>query len=88
MMREISVKVLGPGCKNCERVEIHAQQAIDQFLSAHANIRVSLEKIVDVEKFIDYGLMSTPGLVIDERLVCSAKIPTPSEITAWLEELC
>jgi hypothetical protein len=86
LMQTISVKVLGPGCKNCERVEVHARQAIDQFMSQHPDISISFEKIVDVEKFIDYGLLSTPGLVIDEQLVSSGKIPATADIAAWLEE--
>lgn len=84
-MPTIAIKVLGPGCKNCERVEGHAQQAIDRFKDEHPDHQVSLEKIVDIDKFADYGLLSTPGLVINERLVSSGRIPAPSQIVAWLE---
>lgn len=82
----ISIKVLSPGCTNCERVELHAQQALDQWRAEHPEVAVTIEKVTDAEQFLDYGLLSTPGLVIDDRLVASGRIPTPAQIQAWLEE--
>lgn len=82
----IAIKVLGPGCKNCERVELHAAQAVERWRGAHPAVEVTIEKVTDTEQFLDYGLLSTPGLVIDERLVSSGRIPAPSHIVKWLEE--
>ena len=82
----LSIKVLGPGCKNCERVGLHAAQAVEQWQADHPDVEVTIEKIADMEKFLDYGLLSTPGLVINEKLVSSGKIPTKSDIVAWLNE--
>jgi small redox-active disulfide protein 2 len=82
----LSIKVLGPGCKNCERVELHAVQAVEQWRADHPDVEVTIEKVTDTEKFLDYGLLSTPGLVINEKLVSSGKIPAPSHIVAWLDE--
>ena len=82
----LSIKVLGPGCKNCERVELHAVQAVEQWHADHPEVDVTIEKITDTEKFLDYGLLSTPGLVINEKLVSSGKIPAPSHIVQWLDE--
>jgi small redox-active disulfide protein 2 len=82
----LSIKVLGSGCKNCERVELHAVQAVEQWRTDHPDVEVTIEKVTDTEKFLDYGLLSTPGLVINEKLVSSGKIPTPSHIVKWLEE--
>jgi small redox-active disulfide protein 2 len=82
----LSIKVLGPGCKNCARVELHAVQAVEQWQANHPDVEVTIEKITDMEKFLDYGLLSTPGLVINEKLVSSGKIPAPSHIVAWLNE--
>jgi small redox-active disulfide protein 2 len=82
----LTIKVLGPGCKNCERVELHAVKAMEQWRAEYPDIEVTIEKVTDIEKFIDYGLLSTPGLVINEKLVSSGKIPSPSHITKWLEE--
>jgi small redox-active disulfide protein 2 len=82
----LSIKVLGPGCKNCERVELNAAQAVEQWQADHPDVEVTIEKITDTEKFLDYGLLSTPGLVINEKLVSSGKIPSPSHIVSWLDE--
>lgn len=82
----LSIKVLGPGCMNCEKVELHAAQAVEQWKVDHPEVEVVIEKVTDTEKFLDYGLLSTPGLVINEKLVSSGKIPAPSHIVAWLEE--
>lgn len=82
----LSIKVLGPGCKNCERVELHAVQAVEQWGAVHPDVEVTIEKVTDTEKFLDYGLLSTPGLVINEKLVSSGRIPAPSHIVQWLEE--
>lgn len=82
----ITIKVLGPGCTNCERVELHAQQALDQWRDEHPDVVVTIEKVTDTEQFLDYGLLSTPGVVIDDRLVSSGRIPAPAQIRTWLEE--
>ncbi len=82
----LSIKVLGPGCKNCERVELHAVQAVEQWRADHPDVEVTIEKLTDTEKFLDYGLLSTPGLVINEKLVSSGRIPAPANIIKWLEE--
>lgn len=82
----LSIKVLGPGCMNCEKVELHAAQAVEQWRVDHPEVEVVIEKVKDTEKFLDYGLLSTPGLVINEKLVSSGKIPAPSHIVAWLDE--
>ena len=82
----ISIKVLGPGCMNCERVEVHAAQAVEQWCADHPDMEVTIEKITDPDTFLDYGLLSTPGLVINEILVSSGKIPTPAHIVQWLDD--
>jgi small redox-active disulfide protein 2 len=82
----LSIKVLGPGCQNCERLELHAAQAAEQWRADHPDVDVTIEKITEMEKFLDYGLLSTPGLVINEKLVSSGRIPAPPQIIQWLEE--
>jgi len=83
----LTIKVLGPGCRNCETL---AQKTIDalealaqQYPEAAA---VTIEKVTDHNKFVDYGLMFTPGLVINEKLVSSGRIPAVSQLKAWLVE--
>lgn len=82
----LSIKVLGPGCKNCNLLQEHALQAVDRWQVKHPEIEVSLEKVTDITKFLDYDLINTPGLVINEKLVSSGKIPAPSQIIAWMDE--
>jgi hypothetical protein len=82
----LSIKVLGPGCKNCDRLERHALQAAEGWRAEHPEVEVTVEKVTDMERFLDYGLLSTPGLVINEKLVSSGRIPAPSHIAAWLDE--
>jgi small redox-active disulfide protein 2 len=83
----VSIKVLGPGCKNCERVELHAVQAVERWRNDHPEVEVTIQKVTDMATFLDYGLLATPGLVINEKLVSSGKIPTPAHIVAWLDEV-
>ncbi|TET31417.1 MAG: thioredoxin family protein [Anaerolineales bacterium] len=80
------IKVLGPGCKNCERLEMHADQAVEQLQAENPKLEVTVEKVTDVNAFLDYGLLKTPGLVINEKLVSSGRIPSPSQISGWIEE--
>jgi len=82
----LTVKVLGPGCPNCERVEQHVMEALEQWSVGESKVDVALEKVTDPSKFLDYGLLSTPGLVINDQLVSSGKIPSPAEIVGWLEQ--
>jgi small redox-active disulfide protein 2 len=75
----LSIKVLGPGCANCVRVAEVAQQAV-RILGAEAEV----QKVTDIEEIIKYRLWATPGLVINEKLVCAGRIPTPAEVTSWI----
>lgn len=82
----LTIKVLGPGCKNCEMVELHAARALEQWQADHPDLEARLEKITDLERFLDYGVLATPGLVINEKLVSSGRIPSSDQIVAWLNE--
>ncbi len=79
------IKVLGPGCKNCERLEMHAIKAVEQIQTENPKLEITVQKVTDVDTFLDYGLLKTPGLVINEKLVSSGRIPSPSQIAGWIE---
>ena len=82
----LTVKVLGPGCMNCDKLEQHAVQAAEDFQAHHSGVEIAVQKLTDVRRFVDYGLLTTPGLVINERLVTSGRIPPPAQILGWMEE--
>ena len=75
----LNIKVLGPGCENCGKVEAVARHAITQLgLEAH------IEKITNPIEIKRYPILATPGLVINEKLVCAGRIPNEAEVTTWL----
>ncbi len=75
----LTIKVLGSGCANCKRVEQIAQKVV-------ANLAVEAEviKVTDYAEIMKYNILSTPGLVINEKVVSSGRIPTPAEVTTFL----
>jgi len=75
----ISIKVLGPGCANCGKVADLAHKAV-----ASLGAEASVEKVTDFAEIRKYKILATPGLVIDEKVVCAGRIPTLPEITTWL----
>jgi small redox-active disulfide protein 2 len=83
----LNIKVLGSGCRNCEILARKAADALEAVAAENpAADGVTIEKVTDHTQYIDYGLMFTPGLVINEKLVSSGRIPSVSEIKTWLAE--
>ncbi len=77
----LTVKILGPGCANCKRLEEVARKA-----ASDAGIEAEFVKVTDYKDILAYDILSTPGLVINEKLVSSGKIPAPATIAQWLTE--
>jgi small redox-active disulfide protein 2 len=75
----LSIKVLGPGCDNCKKVEQIAHQAVDAL-----GVEAYVEKVTDYAEIKKYPILATPGLVINEKLVCAGRIPNQAEVTTWL----
>jgi small redox-active disulfide protein 2 len=74
-----TVKILGPGCANCRKLEAVAREA-----AASAGITAEFVKVTDLKDILAYDVFSTPGLVIDDKVVSSGRIPTAVEIRQWL----
>ena len=74
-----TVKILGPGCANCRKLEAMAREA-----AAGAGVEAEFVKVSDMKAIMAYDLLSTPGLVVDEKLVSSGRIPTQAEIRQWM----
>ena len=75
----LSIKVLGPGCANCIKMAQLAQQAVNTL-----SIEAQIEKVTEMPEIIKYRILATPGLVINEKVVCAGRIPTAAEVTTWL----
>jgi small redox-active disulfide protein 2 len=76
----LSIKVLGPGCANCERVAETVKSAL-----VYAGVTdASVVKVTDRAEYPKYGLLYTPGLVIEEKLVCGGRIPSQAEVVGWI----
>ena len=73
------IEVLGPGCNNCHRLEANTREAV-----AATGIEAEIVKVTDYAQIAAYGVMSTPGLVIDGRVVSYGRIPSPGDIAVWL----
>ncbi|AFN74304.1 redox-active disulfide protein 2 [Melioribacter roseus P3M-2] len=77
----LDIKVLGPGCANCIKLENLVKEVVEE-----NNIQANIEKITDPMKFADYGVMITPGLVVNGKVLSSGKLPTKSTLEHWLKE--
>jgi small redox-active disulfide protein 2 len=75
----VNIKVLGSGCANCKRLEETARKAVETL-----GIEAEIEKVTDYAEIMKYPILSTPGLVINEKLVSAGRIPSEKEITDWL----
>ncbi len=75
----LNIKVLGPGCNNCHMVEAAARAAV-----AALDIEAEFAKVTDRGQFAKYGLLYTPGLVINEKLVAAGRIPREDEVRTWI----
>jgi len=76
----LEIKVLGSGCANCKRLEQITRNVI-----AELGIEAEIVKITDYVEISEYPILSTPGLVINEQVVSSGRIPSPAEVTTWVK---
>ncbi len=77
----LTIKVLGPGCDNCHKVEEVSRAAV-----AAVGAEAAFEKVTDRAEFAQYGLLYTPGLVINDKLVAAGRIPKESEVMTWVAD--
>ena len=75
----LNIKVLGPGCANCRKLEEIAREA-----AAALGVDAEISKVTDMQQIIAYDVLKTPGLVINEKLVSSGRIPTPQSVVEWI----
>ena len=77
----ISVKVLGTGCKKCQNLENKVRELVTL-----NNIDATVEKVTDIREMVKYGIMMTPGLIINEKIKSYGIIPKDDQIINWLKE--
>ena len=78
----MNIKILGSGCANCVNLEKVAKQAASEL-----GIAATFEKVTDFADIASYGIMRTPGLVVDEQVVLSGRVPTAAQVKELLSPL-
>jgi small redox-active disulfide protein 2 len=77
----LTIKILGSGCANCKKLESLARQMVEAL-----GIPAEILKVTEYPEIMKYPILSTPGLVVNEKVVCSGRIPSPAEVSGWLTE--
>lgn len=75
----MEIKILGTGCPKCKALEQSVRQTVGEL-----NLDATITKVEDIMKIMEYGIMRTPGLVIDEKVVLSGRVPSTTEIKSFL----
>ncbi|MFO7524702.1 MAG: thioredoxin family protein [Ignavibacteriaceae bacterium] len=78
----LDIKVLGSGCANCTKLENVVKEVVDE-----NNLEAIVEKITDNTKFMDFGVILTPGLVVNGKVLAMGKIPTKYTLAHWLQDI-
>jgi small redox-active disulfide protein 2 len=77
----LNIKVLGSGCANCKKLEALARQVVSQM-----DVPAEIVKVTEYPEIMAYNILSTPGLVINEKVVSSGRIPSAAEITTFVAD--
>ncbi|MFA5146861.1 MAG: thioredoxin family protein [Candidatus Omnitrophota bacterium] len=77
----MKIEIFGPGCHRCGELEKAVKNVISEL-----NIPADIEKVKDITKIVDAGIMQTPGLRINGKIKCSGRIPKVEEIKKWIDE--
>jgi small redox-active disulfide protein 2 len=76
----MKIKVLGTGCPKCRKLYAEAEKAI-----ASSGLSIELEKVEQIEEILKYGILAMPGLIINEEVRASGRVPQSSEIESWIK---
>jgi small redox-active disulfide protein 2 len=77
----LTIKVFGPGCSNCRKLEEIATKAM-----ADAGVQGEIVKVTDVQQIVAADVLKTPGLSINGKLVSTGRIPAPESVLQWIRE--
>jgi small redox-active disulfide protein 2 len=78
----LTIKILGGGCANCKRLEAQTRKVVEKL-----GMDAEFIKVTDHLQIMDYPILSTPGLVVNEKVLSSGRIPSESEIEGWLKTI-
>jgi small redox-active disulfide protein 2 len=78
----LTIKILGSGCPNCQRLESETRAALDA-----AGIAYQLAKVTDYADMMTYGVMSTPALVMNDTVLSTGRIPKRQQIIDWAQQV-
>jgi len=76
----MKIKILGSGCRNCKVLEANTKRALEEL-----KIKSDVEKVTDIARIMEYGVMSTPALVVNEKVVSYGRVLNPEEIKKILK---
>ena len=71
----MNIKILGSGCARCHQLEKTTKEVVKEM-----GIDATIEEVKDINKIVEYALLTTPGLVINEELVCAGRVPAKAEV--------
>ncbi|MFH0846472.1 MAG: thioredoxin family protein [Chloroflexota bacterium] len=77
----MNIKILGPGCPKCKELDKRVKEIVQKL-----GVEARVEEVKDIKEIMRYPILTTPGLVIDEKLVFSGRVPTRDEITKFINE--
>jgi small redox-active disulfide protein 2 len=77
----VSIKVVGSGCPNCNKLEQLCREIVQEY-----NVPAQIEKVTNINEFANLGILLTPGLLINDQVVSSGKIPARSSLVQWITE--
>ena len=77
----LNIKVLGTGCSNCNKLEETVKKSLADF-----GVEGEVEKVTDYGDIMAYGVLATPGLVVNDKLVASGRVPSQAEVSTWIAD--
>ena len=77
----LNIKVVGSGCPNCQKLESLCREVVSE-----QNVTAEIEKVTDYNQFADLGIAMTPGLLLNNKIVSSGKIPLKSTLEHWIQD--
>jgi len=75
----MNIKILGSGCARCDQLEKTTREVLKEL-----GIDATVEEVKDINKIVEYAVLTTPGLIINEELVCAGRVPTKAKVTQFI----